>query len=374
MKLLIIRNLAQTPRLGKRVAPDGIIAGAMNAPSARATSWFRYADAAVFATCVAIAWLVALRFRQDASFDLQNYHFYDPWAWLERRSLDWDVAAAQLQTFHNPMPDVPFYLLVKAGIDPRAITAWLALPTGAAGYLFIKSAWLLFADLRFAERAGATAAAAAIGFTGAMGIGQLGSTTDEWLVTAFTMAALWLLLREPSSTRAGWPLVLAGLSTGLASGLKLTAATYAVGLCAGLMASRAPVRETLRAVMLYCSGVASGLALALGPWSYQLWTHFRNPLFPYGNQWFGSPWWDAGPVLERSFGPHTIHDALLLPFRLLAPPPGFVSEMHYVDARLPLLGALALIAAGGYAIARTQGAHATVPPSFRTTSGRWRTR
>jgi hypothetical protein len=47
--------------------------------------------------------------------------------------------------------------------------------------------------------------------------------------------------------------------------------------------------QTLRAVVLYCGGVAGGLALALGPWSYQLWTHFRNPLFPYGNQWFGSP-------------------------------------------------------------------------------------
>ena len=180
----------------------------MDAPRARTAdaprvrtrrSGSAYADAALLVVCVLIASLAALRLQQDANWDLQNYHFYDPWAWLSGRIFDWDIAAAQLQTFHNPLPDVPFYALVAAGVDPRIITLWLALPTGIAAYCFLKLGWLLFADLRAVERAGATAAAAIIGFTGAMGIGQLGSTTDEWLVAAFTMAGLWLLVRDATA-------------------------------------------------------------------------------------------------------------------------------------------------------------------------------
>jgi hypothetical protein len=371
---LINGNLAQIPRVGKRTGADGIIARAMDAPHARADARSRYAEAILFVACVAIACVAALRLHQDANWDLQNYHFYDPWAWLTGRSLAWDLAAAQLQTFHNPLADVPFYLLVAGHVDPRAITAWLALPAGLARYFFAKIAWLLFGDLRPAQRAGAAAAAAAIGFTGAMGVGQLGSTTDEWLVTAFTMAASWLLVREatPPARRKTSTLVLAGLAMGVASGLKLTAATYAVGLCVALAATRSPVRDAVRAGVLYCIGIAAGLAVALGPWSYQLWIHFRNPLFPYGNRWFRSPWWDLESVLPPRFGPHTLGDWLLFPFKLLAPTPGFVSEMPYVDARLPLLCTLALIAVIGHGVARAQRTKLALPPGFETTAARWR--
>jgi hypothetical protein len=355
----------------------------MDAPRARADDGFRYANAALLVVSVALAWIAALRLQQDANWDLQNYHFYDPWAWLGRRSLDWDIAAAQLQTFHNPLADVPFYLLVAAGTDPRLITAWLALPTGIAAYCFVRVAWRLFADLRDAQRIGATLAATAIGFTGAMGVGQLGSTTDEWLVSAFTIASLGLLLRATStSPRARTTSsLLAGLLMGIASGLKLTAATYAVGLCVAIVARRALNRDDARAALAYCAGVAGGLVAALGPWCYQLWSHFGNPLFPYGNRWFRSPWWDIDAVLPGRFGPHTVGDALLLPFKLLAPTPGFVSEMPYVDARLPIVYLLGLIVVGGHLLRIVQQRTRASPPvvatddrpaSFATTADGWR--
>ncbi len=347
----------------------------MNIPRPLVVAPVRYANAALLVTCVLIASLAALWLKQDASWDLLNYHFYDPWAWLGGRTFDWDIAAAQLQTFHNPLADVPFYLLVAANADPRVITLWLALPTGVAAYFFVKIAWQLLADLRPAERVSATVAAAAIGFTGAMGVGQLGSTTDEWLITSFTMASLWLLLRESTAASArpsNSVLMLAGLLMGIASGLKLTAATYAVGLCATLLVRRFSFSLNMRAATLYSMGVAGGLAISLGPWCYTLWAHFRNPLFPYANQWFRSPWWELQSVLPDRFGPHTVSEWVLLPFKLLAPPRGFVSEVSYVDARLPLLYGLAIIAAGGQLFARTQGATLPLPASFHMTSRGWR--
>jgi hypothetical protein len=347
----------------------------MSASRPRAAVSSRYADIALLLACVLAASWVAWWLRQDANWDLQNYHFYDPWAWLAGRIFDWDVAAAQLQTFHNPLADVPFYALVAAGTDPRVITLWLALPTGVAGWMAAKIGWTLFADLGPVQRIGATLSALAIGFTGAMGFGQLGSTTGEWLVAALTLAALWLLLRDgdlairASSTRT---LVAAGAIAGIASGLKLTGATYALALCLALLSRRATLAARARSAMLYACGVVAGLALALGPWCVELWIHFANPLFPYGNEWIRSPWWDAAPVLPHAWGPHTLRGAVLLPFLLLAPPPGFVSEVRYVDARLPLLYALALAAVLAAVVGRARRARAKALAQFATTADAWR--
>jgi hypothetical protein len=348
----------------------------MDAPRVRAAAFVRYMDALLLVSSVAVACYAAQKLGQDANWDLQNYHFYDPWAWLAGRIFDRDIAAAQLQTFLNPLADVPFYLLVAAGVNPRAVTWWLALPTGIAAYFAIRIAWLLFADLALVQRAGATAAAIYIGFTGAMGVGQLGSTTGEWLVAAFTLAASWLLVRDAglssAASNAARALVPAGVLMGIASGLKLTGATYAVGLCVALLATRGPARRRVREAAWFSGGVVAGLAVSLGPWCYVLWTHFGHPLFPFGNQWLRSPWWDAHAVMTKRFGPHALRDWLLLPLELLAPTPGFVSEMPYVDARLPLLYALALIAGGGHWLARMQRSAIALPPSFQNVSGRWR--
>jgi hypothetical protein len=346
----------------------------MNARSTRVAAPLR--AALLLAACVFAAFIAALRMRQDANWDLQNYHFYDPWAWLTGRLLDWDIAAAQLQTYHNPLPDVPFYALVTAGVDPRAITLWLALPTGVAAYFAIRIAWRLFADLASAERLGATIAAIAIGFTGAMGVAQLGTTTNEWLVTAFVMAALWLLLPLAGAPANARPSIAAALAAGallgIASGLKLTAATYAVGLCAALLSRRASPVQNARTVAWYAVGGIAGFVTAHGLWSYTLWAHFRHPLFPYANGLFRSPWWDFHRVLPRQFGPHAAGDWLTMPFSMLAPRPGFVSELPYVDARLPTLYALAIVALGGFAIAWLSRSAAQARPQFATTSSQWR--
>jgi hypothetical protein len=338
------------------------------APSSRPVSLL------LFVVCVAGTFAAALWLRQDANWDLLNYHFYDPWAWLTGRIFDWDIAAAQLQTFHNPLADLPFYALVAANAYPRVIAFWLTLPTGVAAYFAIRIALLLFADLSPAPRVAATVATMAIGFTGAMGVGQIGTTTNEWLVTAFTLAALWLLLQKHAETARASPayLAMSGLLMGVASGMKLTAATYAVGLCASLLARRSPLRLNIRAATWFSLGVAVGLAVAHGTWSYGLWKHFDNPLFPYGNQWIRSSWWDPRSVLPHRFGPHTFSEWVFLPFKLLAPMPGFVSEVRYVDARFPALYGLALIALGAHLIARLQRMEIVLPVQFATTSARWR--
>ncbi|MEO8506357.1 MAG: hypothetical protein ABI593_01850 [Betaproteobacteria bacterium] len=297
---------------------------------------------------------------QDANWDLQNYHFYGPWAWWNGRLAATDIAAAQLQTYHNPALDLPFYAMVAQDWPPRLIAFALAIPAGVGAFVLGKIVALLFpGDVR-GRRALLPIFAFAIGITGAVGRGVVGTTMNEWPAALLVLVALWLLLRAmvaaPGAMIPATPIIIAGLACGIGSGLKLTVATFAMGLGIALLCRR-PLRDAwrhgMREAMLFGAGVAGGLAVAIGSWSWALWSQFGNPLFPYLNQWFGSPWWYDVSVSARAYGPHEFSGWLTFPYVLFRPSVFFVAEVTYRDARIPILCTLALAALAFALVART---------------------
>jgi hypothetical protein len=323
------------------------------------------ADLLLLALLIAAAGIGSLLLGQDANWDLQNYHYYNPWAWWHGRTFTRDLAAAQIQTFHNPLLDLPFYAMVSAQWNPRIIAFGLAIPAGVAAFFLYKLLALLFRDLPQGQRSVAVGSALAIGATSAMAVGALGNTMNEWPLAAAMMFALWWIARALVRNRAFIPvrtLLIAGLVAGLASGAKLTAATFAVGLCAALLCREPPFRARLAEASWLALGAIAGIAIAFGPWAYTLWTHFDNPIFPYANQWFRSPWWEPRPILSRAYGPTSLGEWLIFPFELFSPPDFFVAEVPYRDARFPLVWALALVAAIVCLLRRSRG---SVDPVWR---------
>jgi hypothetical protein len=295
--------------------------------------------ALVLAACCAAAGLLAQAARQDANWDLQNYHLYNPWAWLTGR-FGFDVAPAQVQTFHNPLLDVPLYAMVAADWPPRVIAFVMAWPAGIAAWFLFRIAQRLLDDGDPQLRRTAIAAALVLGLSGANGVSLLASSMNEWHVAAFVLASLWLLLREPSGPTLT-SVVFAGLFAGLASGLKLTAATYAVGLCAALLTTQ-PIRRGFGHAFAFGVCVLSGLAITAGAWMGLVHEHFGSPLFPYFNDWLQSPLLPPVALKDARFGPKHAADWLTFPFELWQPPPMFVAEIGFRDARFPLLAALAI--------------------------------
>src|SRR5688500_14064442 len=89
------------------------------------------------ALAVLLPVIALLALGNDASWDLRNYHLYGPHAWLHGRAAI-DVAAAQMQGYHNPLLDLPMYLLASAGAPPKLIGLWLALPAMAAIWCLLR--------------------------------------------------------------------------------------------------------------------------------------------------------------------------------------------------------------------------------------------
>src|SRR4249919_293376 len=155
----------------------------------------------------------------DANWDLRNYHLYNVHAWLAGRGHD--LAPAMVQSWHNPLLDLPMYLLFTSGLPARATSLWLTLPTIAA------IAFLLLLQRALSPEPPSRTSQvvlALLALTGAASYSTFATSSNDPFVAAALLAALWLLLGGERAGPARW--LLAGLVAGAMAGLKLTAAFY----------------------------------------------------------------------------------------------------------------------------------------------------
>ena len=275
------------------------------------------------ALAVVLAGIASIALRQDSNWDLQNYHLYNAWAFVHRRfGVDW--APAQLQSFYSPFLDLPFYAMLAADVPPRLIAFALALPTGIAWFFFARIVVMLFASAPTGVRGPAILAAIAIGVTAPMSVSLIGLTMNDWYVAAFVMAAVWLVVR--SCGEGGAPsmrtLLAAGALAGAGAGLKLTGTIYCVGLIGGLLATGSDWRGRARAALIAGSAVAIAFAITAGPWMWLMYERYGNPLFPYFNDVFRSPWADPVAFSATLFGPASASRVARVSVRAAVEPPG----------------------------------------------------
>ena len=297
----------------------------------------RNTDAWLLVMCLTISAVTSILLGQDTSWDLQNYHFYNPWAFVQGR-LMWDLAPAQLQTYFNPVPDLPFYLMVQANLPAPLIAIVLALPAGISAWLLGKVLLLLFADAPAPQRFLYVGLAWVFGLSASHSIAMLGTTSNDWLGVPLILAALWMLLRwMHGGEMSRSPILVAGLLTGLAAGLKLTNAPFAVGLAVALLVSRGCRAKQLGQFLVFGVAVLVGFFTPTVYWASVMWKQFDNPLFPFFNHLFQSSWWLENSIAVRAFGPHSVAEWLVFPFRYLITEGMYLSEADFADWRFPLL-------------------------------------
>ncbi|MCP1376162.1 DUF2029 domain-containing protein [Dyella lutea] len=300
----------------------------------------------VLGGCLAAGTLLALCLGQDASWDLRNYHLYNAWAWLNGRE-SIDIAAAGLQSWFNPALDLPYYLLATGPLQhaPRWLAALQGLWFGLLAFLVFRIA-ATFARLQRRRFGTADAIAVAIGVTGTMAVSQTGLTTNELPTACLVLAGIALLLHALGNPDGPpWrTLLLAGLCTGLAAGLKPTAIVYPVAAGFAAAATLRPWRCAGRGFIALALGSGGGFLLAYGWWGWHLYQSIGNPAFPMFNQWFHSPWAPATSMTDTRFLPRSPEQWLAYPFYWLRRNQALVTEARFADPRyaLAFLAVLAL--------------------------------
>lgn len=299
--------------------------------------------------------LVGVALGQSIIWDLRNYHWYNAWALLTGRYASGiDFAPSQLQFFHNPLMDVPFYLLA-AHVSPRAAFFALGCVQGLNFPLLFMLGHAVMKIRDAAKKAVICAGLATLGMAGGMGISEFGTPFYDNIASLGVLgSALLLVARFDDMAKVPWKkaaliALVAGLPVGIATGLKMTTAVFCVGLCAGIPLTFRWSERGILAGFFFGLGIMAGAVIAYAPWGWYLFAHFDSPMFPYFNKIFKSPLVAQG-YIEDFAAPQGLLVPLLYPFLFIADT-ARVSEAAFRDLRIPITYVL-MVAAGIFSVTR----------------------
>jgi hypothetical protein len=287
---------------------------------------------------------------QDINWDLQNYHLYNPYAYLHGR-IDFDLSPAGLQTYFNPFLDLVYFSAIGV-LDPKSVAFLIGVIQGFSFVIIFKIAKQILG-------AGCEGYAIILGIAGLLSVGflsEVGTTLHDSLVGVLTLTALWLTMLAigyiGSDQRKSVGLLgMSGVLVGIACGLKLVFAIYALALFLGLFF--VPLSWSLRFKLALLFGVSAsaGLLLTGGYWFYKMWSEFGNPLFPQFNNIFHGELASFEPIRDARFLPINLYEKLFYP-AVFTNNPLRVGELRYEQVSW-IFGYVALLALGGAGLFRS---------------------
>lgn len=302
--------------------------------------------AAALSIYAIVSMALALWTGKDLNWDLLNYHYYNGWAFLHGRS-GADIAPAQLQTWFNPLLDVPLAWSIRH-LPPLAVgLLYAAVQSLNAGCVRA----LAKQTLPGSDTAVRDWAAFALGLAslaGAIYRAEAGGGMGDTLASIPLLGSLVLLTRSAPSaaTAPAWQpysrWAAAGGLAGAAAGLKLTLLIYVLGFGLATLLLAAPSRRQRLTTLCFFAGAFAGWIVFDGLWRLALWQAYANPLFPLMNQVFRSPFAAALPFSDTRFLPDSAWRAAIYPVVWLFDPNAVSDSGRFVDLRLPLCYVLGL--------------------------------
>lgn len=257
---------------------------------------------------------ISVMLGKELSWDLANYHFYNPYAFLHTRNQQDFWPTSFIHQYINPTIDFLTYFLIK-NFSPAQAEFIL-------GCIHGSNFWLLFCIAKYyvqqKQQTWLALLLAAIGLYGANTLTAIGSFHNDAFVSIFILGFVLLQLRVVHAIELKQKYLttvfLSGLCLGLALGLKLTASIFVIGALLTLCCL--PIHYKTRCNIFVVTGLAMtiGLLVTSGYWMLLMWQQHSNPVFPFLNGLFHSPDFAAHNWRDTRFLPHGLWQQLFFPF------------------------------------------------------------
>jgi len=267
---------------------------------------------------------------QDTNWDLQNYHLYNPYAFLNGR-LNLDLAPAGLQTYFNPIIDLVYFWAVRS-LPPRVIGFLLGVIQGLNFILIfnICQYCLKSIDLKSVRWA------VILGLLGVLSVGflsEIGTIMGDNIVSLFVLGALLMIIIsfEPvmiKKRRVFFLLAFAGFVAGIGEGIKPICILYTFSMVISLLFTVNGLRNKLWSAAFF--GIASlmGWMLIGAGWLWYIWHQTGNPIFPAINNIFHAKLAVLGPNVDVRFLHQNIFEKIIYPV-IMTIKPLCASELSY---------------------------------------------
>lgn len=223
------------------------------------------------------------------SWDALNHHVYLGWI-ADQPRFDRDYLAASYQSFTYPYLYWPFFKLFESGMSGQ----WAGALLVSLNLVAVPPLWLL-ARVCVPEASWYGTAmrwlAVLLAFMSGVVLSLFDSTSNDLLAAIPLVWGVALALENWRFERPVWLtpnrlVVLSGVCAGASVALKLSNGPLALlmpvlwGLAPGTFAQRAGRIAAGSAATL------AGFVVLYGPWGWQLWSHYGNPIYPFYDHWF----------------------------------------------------------------------------------------
>jgi hypothetical protein len=261
--------------------------------------------------------LISIMLGADTNWDLRNYHLYNPFAFLNNK-MNIDLAPAGLQSYFNPVLDVPYYLMTL--YFPAPLVGFIMGTVHGLNFpLLAGIAYKALPRLPTEDRIRIPLLLAVFGSLTANFLSGVGNTMGDNVTSLFILASLLIVVANwervcETGRKAVFIAIVAGLVAGIGAGLKLTNIVYASALCLSFFVVPGNWSARLRLSFFFGVGVLVGVAVTGGHWFYIMWATYGNPLYPQFGQYFPNELVNSGAVHDRSWLPKSLTETLLWPF------------------------------------------------------------
>lgn len=286
--------------------------------------------------------LLSVIFGKELCYDLANYHYYGPYAYLhDRAKLDFWPNSYVLQ-YISPTIDFLTYFLIN-NFSSLVVTFLLGAIHGINFWLlFLIARLFLHGNLKIPL----AIVLATLGMYGPTAWPGIGSFQNDNLITIFILGFVFLQLIQlqyysVTSIFRKNLIIFSGLLLGIGIGLKLTAGIFSVGVLLATLILPISLTDRIKLICLISISAALGMLLISGYWMLLMWQQHHNPFFPFFNNIFHSPDFSNINWRDKRFLPKNMWETLFYPYFFSWD--GRIADAPFRDFRFPIVYTLFVV-------------------------------
>lgn len=263
---------------------------------------------------ILLSGLLSIYLGKDVSWDLANYHYYNPYALFQQRWLIdyWPTSYPHVRLI--PTLDIFLYYLINT-----FSSMYVMFITGAIHGL---NFWFLFRIAYFflsTEKnqyvSIVSLLLAALGIYGPTALTGMGSFQNDNLISLFVLGFVLLQLGHLNKSETNYRIIfLGGLLLGVGAALKFTAFIFVIAAFVLFACMPAVGSVRLKKLTLYSAGVGIGFVSFAGYWFWILYQQYNHSFAQLFNGLFYASASSSAFRFASEFLPHGIMQAIFFPF------------------------------------------------------------
>jgi Glycosyltransferase family 87 len=262
----------------------------------------------IFVVLVLTFGSISIFLGKDVNWDLRNYHFYNSYSFLNGR-IRYDYLPAQIQTFHNPLLHIFVYKLITI-LPPQIAGFSLGGLQGINCFIVILISQKVLLNQYSAQlNLFLSLLVAIVGACAPIFVCEIGTTFGDNLTSLLVLIGFFLI-----TSNQKYKYLFSGFFIGLAVGFKLTNLIYGLSLVVTILVLEKTFYRKISANISIITGLVIGTFCTGGYWMWRMLEIYKNPLFPYYNNIFKSPYFSLINFRDNRFVPKSIFHAISYPF------------------------------------------------------------